>query len=203
MKDKLLALFPEPVFISDINRNISKTELNYLNKIKKSLIKNQGNYTSESKYILNCEELKNIKNDLHACIKKYFEEIIQTRNLITLYITQSWLNITKHKEYHHMHYHPNSYLSGVLYIDANEKCDSIIFHKGRYEEINLVPKNYNIFNSITWEVPVKTGMIILFPSHLRHSVGTKLGKNLRTSLAFNVFLKGKIGSEIESNELFL
>jgi uncharacterized protein (TIGR02466 family) len=203
MKDTLLALFPTPVFISEIDRNFSKEELLFLNKIKKALVKNKGNHTSKFKYILNYEELKDIKNDLHICINKYLEQVMQTKNLITLYITQSWLNITKQKEYHHVHYHPNSYLSGVLYIDANEKFDKIIFHKGRYEEISLISKDYNIFNSITWEVPVKTGTIVLFPSHLKHSVGTKIGKNLRTSLAFNVFLKGQIGSEIEATELFL
>ena len=55
-------------------------------------------------------------------------------------------------------------------------------------------KNFNFFNSESWWLPVKTGQIMLFPSSLSHSVSIKKGTNTRVSLAFNVFIKGGVGS---------
>ena len=47
------------------------------------------------------------------------------------------------------------------------------------------------------------GSVLLFPSHLVHGVDGKKGKNLRISLAFNVFFKGCIGSKDDLTELVL
>jgi hypothetical protein len=46
-------------------------------------------------------------------------------------------------------------------------------------------------------------MIVLFPSYLVHSVKTKDDDSERVSLAFNVYLKGKIGSYHSITELVL
>jgi len=43
----------------------------------------------------------------------------------------------------------------------------------------------------------------LFPSYLYHKVEIKQGTNVRTSLAFNVFVKGTIGSGLTFTELNL
>ena len=58
-------------------------------------------------------------------------------------------------------------------------------------------------NSEAWWFQVKTGDIILFPSSLTHMVENKEGANTRISLAFNVFIKGKIGKKEELIELYL
>lgn len=61
----------------------------------------------------------------------------------------------------------------------------------------------NLWNSTSWWFPVKTGDIIIFPSSLTHAVETKQGDNTRTSLAFNVFIKGTIGNNKSLTELHL
>ena len=43
----------------------------------------------------------------------------------------------------------------------------------------------------------------MFPSSLTHMVETKEGNNTRISLAFNVFIKGKIGNNKQLTELIL
>jgi hypothetical protein len=53
------------------------------------------------------------------------------------YITQSWANYTKKNQYHHTHEHPNSFISGVLYINANEAHDKITMHKKSYQQIKV------------------------------------------------------------------
>ena len=133
----------------------------------------------------------------------YFDKVVCTDNSIVPYITQSWLNYTKTDQFHHMHNHPNSYISGVFYIDVDDKVDKITFHKANYLAIELYKTKYNIFNSNSWRYPVKTGDIILFPSSLEHAVDKKKGTNIRISLSFNVFLKGTIGNKFKKTELVI
>ena len=44
---------------------------------------------------------------------------------------------------------------------------------------------------------------VMFPSELQHMVEQKQGKNLRTSLSFNTFIRGDIGNNGELTELKL
>jgi len=194
-------LFPTPVYISMLNRKLNKKELSFIDKIKSDTYKNEGNTTSNNNYILEEKEFSKLKLDLDLVIQDYFNRIVSPKNNIEPYITQSWLNYTNKNEYHHMHAHPNSLISGVFYINSNDKFDKIKFFKQQYEAIQLETKEWNIWNSKSWWFPVKTGDIILFPSSLTHMVENKQGDNIRISLAFNVFIKGTIGNNKDLTEL--
>ena len=61
----------------------------------------------------------------------------------------------------------------------------------------------NMFNSLTWSYPAEKGKLILFPSTIKHDVSTQQEEGTRISLAFNVWVKGKIGIYTEANELEL
>jgi len=202
MKEPLIQnLFPTPVYISMLNRKLNKKELSFIDKIKSDTYKNEGNTTSNNNYILEEKEFSKLKLDLDLVIQDYFNRIVSPKNNIEPYITQSWLNYTNKNEYHHMHAHPNSLISGVFYINSNDKFDKIKFFKQQYEAIQLETKEWNIWNSKSWWFPVKTGDIILFPSSLTHMVENKQGDNTRISLAFNVFIKGTIGNNKDLTEL--
>jgi uncharacterized protein (TIGR02466 family) len=204
MKEPLIQnLFPTPVYISMLNRKLNKKELSFIDKIKSDTYKNEGNTTSNNNYILKEKEFSKLKLDLDLVIQDYFNRIVSPKNNIEPYITQSWLNYTNENEYHHMHAHPNSLISGVFYINSNDKFDKIKFFKQQYEAIQLEAKEWNIWNSKSWWFPVKTGDIILFPSSLTHMVENKQGDNTRISLAFNVFIKGTIGNNKDLTELIL
>jgi uncharacterized protein (TIGR02466 family) len=200
---KINGIFPTPIYQTNIDRDFTKNELSIVEKYKKNYKRNYGNTTSEDSYILNNKVFKNINKELNIIILDYFDKIINPINKIQPYITQSWLNYTKTNEHHHIHRHPNSLVSGVLYINADEKNDKINFFKEEKETIKLDPKEANHFNSESWWFPVRTGDILLFPSNLQHAVETKQGDNLRISLAFNVFIKGTIGIKDKLTELKL
>ena len=102
-----------------------------------------------------------------------------------------------------MHNHPNSLVSGVVYMKADKNNDTIEFYSNRYNIISPQTKNFNVFNSTKWWFAVDTGQVILFPSSLSHSVSIKKGLNTRISLAFNVFIKGTIGVKKDLTELIL
>jgi hypothetical protein len=204
MKSEISSIFSTPIYFSKLDRKLSTKELLFVEKNKNLFFKNEGNLTSLDNYVLNKKEFKDLKKEIDLRIKDYFNKIIMTSNNVTPYITQSWLNYTETNQYHHKHEHPNSLISGVFYINCNEKFDKINFYKkDNYKTIKLETKEWNLWNSESWWFSVKTGNIILFPSHLTHAVETKQGDNTRTSLAFNVFVKGTLGDNRMLTELFL
>jgi len=197
------SIFPTPIYISKLNRELTNKELSFIDKTKSDCNKNEGNITSNDNYILNNKVFKDLKEDLNLRVQDYFEKVLSTTDAITPYITQSWLNYTETNQYHHKHHHPNSLVSGVFYINCDNKFDKIKFFNTEYKTIKPEVKNWNLWNSESWWFPVKTGDIIIFPSSLTHMVETKEGTNTRISLAFNVFIKGKIGNNEQLTELIL
>ncbi len=203
MEASINSIFPTPIYISKLNRELTNKELSFIDKNKNDCDKNEGNITSNNNYILNEKPFVNLKKELYLKVQDYFDKVISPANNITPYITQSWLNYTETNQYHHKHAHPNSLVSGVFYINCHEKHDKIKFFNDKYSTIKPEVKDYNIWNSETWWFSVKTGDVILFPSSLTHMVETKQGENTRISLAFNVFIKGTVGNNKNLTELHL
>ena len=203
MKSNINGIFPNPIYISKIDRKLTPLELKFVDKHKKDSHKNDGNITSNNNYILNEKTFANIKKELDLRVQDYFDKVVSPANNITPYITQSWLNYTEKNQYHHKHAHPNSLVSGVFYINCHEEHDKIKFFNDNYKTIKLEVKDWNLYNSETWWFPVKTGDVILFPSSLTHMVETKEGDNTRISLAFNVFIKGTVGNNKNLTELII
>jgi hypothetical protein len=194
---ELFGIFPVPIYKNYLNRDLTKNEISFFEIFKEKNYRNIGNYTSLTKYILNNEELKNLKTEVTKMLENYFMSVLGLKEDVAPYITQSWLNWTKEGEHHHKHNHPNSIVSGVFYINADEKKDFISFYNEKddtvynkkNEPVLLNPKIFNVYNTKTINIQVKTGTLLLFPSWLSHSVPAKSGNNLRTSLAFNTFIK--------------
>jgi len=197
------AIFPTPIYQSKLNRDFTEKELLFVNNNKNVVYNNTGNTVSKNNYVLDDKFFKNIKKELNSRVKDYFDKIVSPSNDIKPYITQSWLNYTKNNQYHHKHNHFNSLVSGVLYINSDEKHDKINFYKDSYQSIKPDIKENNLFNSESWWFPVKTGDILLFPSSLLHMVSLKKGHNTRISLAFNTFIKGSVGGNKNLTKLRL
>ena len=199
-------LFPIPIYKTELERNLTNEEINFAVKEKKHCNKNEGNINTKDSYILNRPELRNLKIFLEEHCKNYLHTIICPSDKIELYITQSWLNYTETNQYHHKHEHPNSVVSGTFYFDADEDTDQIMFTSPRGYQLmspTVNKEKFNVWNSETWWLPVKTGELYMFPSSTTHQVVTKKGNNTRISLAFNTFYKGRIGSNRNLTELIL
>jgi len=163
---------------------------------------NQGNTTSQNNYLLFEEPMERVAGFVENCLAEYMKAIHAPKHKVAPYITQSWANYTKPGQYHHKHAHPNSFISGCVYIAA--KGDKIFFYRDGYQQIKLPTENWNPYNSESWWFEVNEGDVILFPSSLTHMV-EQMGEDTeeRISIAFNTFLKGQIGSPDELTELQL
>jgi uncharacterized protein (TIGR02466 family) len=196
-------IFPTPVYMSKLDRDLNKKELSFIDKSKLDFYRNEGNITSNDNYILNQKVFSKLKEDLDLRVQDYFKKVLSTTDAVTPYITQSWLNYTETNQFHHKHAHPNSLVSGVFYVNCHEELDKIKFFNDTYKTIKPEIKDWNLYNSESWWFTVKTGDIILFPSSLTHMVENKEGTNTRISLAFNVFIKGNIGNNKNLTELVI
>lgn len=188
---EVVSLFPTPIGIFEFDRKFTKKEIDFIKGQK--LRTNIGNTTSEENYILNTDTLKNIKKFIEQSVKQYFEKIYSPLQDTSLRITQSWCNYTKPGQYHHKHAHPNSFVSGVFYIQANKETDKIYFYRNDWHQLRTPVKEYNIFNSESWWMEVYTGRMFLFPSQLTHMVEPVEGTDTRISLSFNTFPVGNFG----------
>ena len=203
LQKQIVPIFPIPIYYSNLNRKFTKKENNFFKKIISKNVNNFGNIVSSNNYVFNNKVLKTIKEEINIRLEDYLNKILQPKNNIDLYITQSWINSTTKNQYHHAHAHPNSLISGVLYLDADPKIDRIYFIKDSNPRVSLKTKNYNMFNSTSWFFSVKPGDLLIFPSSTNHYVAQKKENNKRISLSFNTFVKGKLGDNTSLNELFL
>jgi hypothetical protein len=136
-------LFPIPIYRNILTRELSKKENDFVEKTKEDVFKNRGNKFSKDTYILNKPIFKNLKKELNLMVEDYFNKILCTPNSIVPYITQSWINYTENNEYHHEHHHPNSIVSGVVYLNSNGETDEITFCKRENNVIELDYENIN------------------------------------------------------------
>lgn len=187
-------LFPTPVAFW--NFNITDEEKDYVRNLEQR--PNQGNTTSKQNYLLFEEPMERIAGFVENCLAEYMKSVHAPKHKVSPYITQSWANYTKPGQFHHKHAHPNSFISGCVYIAA--KGDKIYFYRDGYQQIKLPAESYNPYNSDSWWFEVNEGDVILFPSSLTHMVETVDGDE-RISIAFNTFLKGTIGSADDLTEL--
>lgn len=201
IEPKVHGLFPTPILFTGLGRKFTDEESLFFIEHSKDTVTNMGNTTSKDNYIFKHDVMKDIHKAALNAVKMYANDVLKMKDTVTPYITQSWLNYTKPGEYHHKHQHPNSFLSGVVYINADPKKDKIYFYKDDYKQIKPDIAEWTWYNSSSWWFEVNTADIVVFPSHLTHMVEQTQSEDTRISLAFNTFLKGAIGNNGELTEL--
>lgn len=199
MSPEIHPLFPTAIFKTSI-RKLTQSEATCL-LAKELKPQSLGNSVSTDSYLLNDPELAELKNLILESIKLYAKEVMSIDS--ELYITNSWLNKTSNEEQHSIHNHTNSILSGCYYISVEDSQPCISFNRLTPPFLlNYVPKEFNRFNSLEWNLPLENNSLILFPSTCYHYVKPNKSSNERVSIAFNTFVKGKIGQE-NGSELIL
>jgi uncharacterized protein (TIGR02466 family) len=188
-------LFPTPVLFARFHREWTDDEKKFFGETAKGTTQNTGNLTSADRYVLDHPAMKEIRDYYQFYINYYMQHVYAPKYPVEAYITQSWMNYTKTGQFHHKHAHPNSWLSGCIYISTEREKDRITFYNDKYNRINIPTENFNTYNSESWWFSVGTGDIVIFPSYLTHMVEQTTSSDTRVSIAINTFLKGYIGDE--------
>tara|TARA_B000000532_G_scaffold137679_1_gene110508 strand:- start:2443 stop:3036 length:594 start_codon:yes stop_codon:yes gene_type:complete len=183
-------IFPTKIYSDFLDRRITDEELGEVIKLGEETHNNFGNLISDNQNILDNEKFIDIKNFIQSSLNEYIQKNIQPKNEVSIYITQSWLNYSRTNEFHHLHYHKNSYLSGVFYFNTVEN-DKIMLVDSQPKYCLEIESEYSIDH---WNFPVKHGQLVLFPSFLYHKVEKNSGEETRVSLSFNTFINGDINN---------
>jgi uncharacterized protein (TIGR02466 family) len=196
----LHGLFAQPVGFFDLGRELTEEEKFFLMELEQRA--NMGNRTSVNNFVLKSPVMTSLRSWMEDSVAEYFKATTNPKHDVTLRLTQSWVNYSEPGQYHHKHAHPNSFVSGVFYIQTNPN-DKIFFYRDGYSQIKFPPAEWNSWNSESWWFEALNGRLILFPSSLTHMVPTVEGEDVRVSLSFNTFPAGTVGEEMDLTGLKL
>ena len=195
-------LFPTPIGFFDLDRDFTELEKKFIDKQETRT--NMGNTTSIDNYVLKNKNLSGLRQFFDDSLQAYLRATYNPKQDIKLRITQSWINYTAPGQFHHKHAHPNSFISGVFYIQTDPTKDRIFFYKDAYQQFKFEITEWNQYNSESWWFEAPPKRLILFPSSLTHMVETTLkDSETRISLSFNTFPQGLLGINQDLTELVL
>lgn len=105
-------------------------------------------------------------------------------------ITSMWSIINKKDSFNERHHHGNSALSAAYYVNADQNSGDIVFYDPRHAFIFSHPESskLNDLNAQTKSISPKSGLLVLFPSYLDHSVKPSKSMKDRIVISFNVSL---------------
>jgi hypothetical protein len=84
--------------------------------------------------------------------------------------------------------------SGIFYIDTRENSGDISFESHENKRFQIIPTEFNIYNSMSFTFTPQNKMILFFESQLFHKIFKNRSDIIRYSIAFNIIPVGKIGS---------
>lgn len=193
-------LFPTAIATSTLDRPFTSLESRvwesanyYDNHTDHQTSPNGVSYTIESS-ILERPELANIKSWILEQVTAYVNEY-KLSDTIELEIARSWIVRSKPGDFGRMHTHPNSLISGVLYLAADPTSGNLILQDSRTSKLGGMEFNYadmNQLNSCNVSIPPKPGNLVMFPGYLAHEVAHNRSWITRYSLAFDVWFRGSI-----------
>jgi uncharacterized protein (TIGR02466 family) len=124
------------------------------------------------------------------CINGAAESVLEHLKIghETFMITGCWANVSAPGAGHHVHNHPNNYLSGVYYVRTHQGANTINFHDPRPQTAVIRPPITELTAENTEQVVVgvKDGMLLMFPAWLQHSVDPNRSNRVRISIGFNI-----------------
>ena len=143
--------------------------------------------------LLDAPLFSEVKKECEHLAKAYVD--VQGHQVDEVKIASSWGNTLRRDEPIHVHMHPNSYVSGVLYLTGGSMLS---FHQPLITEDLFTFRPLIVWdekNPHTWQVMSVTpepGALFLFPSKLKHHVDSN-ETDFRYSIAFNTLPTGSIG----------
>jgi uncharacterized protein (TIGR02466 family) len=196
-------LFAEPIFRVDLGRTVSEEQIAYIRSLK--MVPNESNLITENTYIFELPQLASIKNAVQDLLDVYAREVMAIPQ--RLYVTQSWALLNKPNVGMHAHSHSNSIISGSLYFcELPNPPSRMVFTRHKtYQQLDLQPTAGvpSIYNSPSSGITPRSNEVLLFSSELTHMVEPNPAGQPRWSIAFNTFVRGRLGGYRNISELVL
>tara|TARA_R110000824_G_scaffold32681_1_gene105356 strand:- start:8 stop:613 length:606 start_codon:yes stop_codon:yes gene_type:complete len=192
---KIINLKAIPIAYESNVYSLNKKELNVIKKTKYRPPK-QGHYLSETISLLGNKTLAPLKKFITEKAEEYTRNVLEIKDQI--YLTQSWSTINPINAFHQVHSHPNTFISLVYYAQCISGNFQFHLDTSSIREcfnFEYTINKFNIYNSSSWDIPVKTGDIVLFPGHINHMSLPNQSSTPRILVGANFFIKGTLGSK--------
>ncbi len=141
---------------------------------------------------------------LKTCVNKSVGDYLASQSIDydLNWSLQGWANINRKGDYHNLHNHPHSYLSGTYYVAVppqqampSQRTDlnpgAISFFDPRAQANMSAIKGDDQIDPEYRVLPV-AGTILLWPSFVDHWVHPNTSDELRISISFNVLLSNTV-----------
>ena len=198
-KYELLPLFHTPLYMTKVD--ITDKEIRFiLNSEYEDMKEGALGKISKNKYILGKKSLNLLKKQLDKHITLYTRTILKVDPKINFCLENSWIIKHDPKDYAQVHFHSNTFLSGVMYVQVPPNSGDIIFndrraHNGLLSPIVKIPySELNIHNAKQWSIKPEKNLLLIFPASLQHWVSVNKTEESRYGIAFNYGIKGTVGS---------
>lgn len=185
--------FPSVVFAGineDINREFLKIQIARMREIGSPSENTDLEWRSEklNDFSKLDVEPKLMWASVQSELDKAIEYCSKGIGLSGLKLQNLWLNVNGKGVGHTSHNHPGSILSGMFYLDVPEENMGDVQFTRDDEAKYYLPDNLDRFNNITTLLatykPV-TGLMLIFPSWVKHTTTVNTSDKQRIALSFN------------------
>jgi uncharacterized protein (TIGR02466 family) len=190
-------LFPTPMWTVQVTGIDNEEIKNYCYTIKSKSDgvnrSNVGGWHSDPYQIVKPypNSFKELLVDTSEFVNKYCSQLTGFEDLV---LGNYWFNVNQPNTYNQSHDHYGSILSAVYYVEAEgENVGNFEVHRGDAAEYYLkkpdISAGNHWFSFVNYICKPYTGMLLIIPSWVKHSVGINKTDGDRISLAMNFGFK--------------
>jgi uncharacterized protein (TIGR02466 family) len=197
--EPVVLAFPTPIFrhcwpeaeATPVNEALKAAILARREQDGGTSLSNVGGWQSEPDFLdWPVPELESLRQWIHQAFGAIMGRELGTAEFKSRYVVTGWANINEYGDYNRTHIHPNHHWSGVYYVDVG-KPDQSVGPNGAIEFLDPRPA-IGVFDfpgvtaTGTWTLLPESGLMLMFPSWLRHAVLPYYGESSRITIAFNI-----------------
>ena len=197
------SVLPQTFYNFECNKDLIDNVLSLIKKEKYVKVDPKKNLSSHSlnSTLHKQKEYAELIDWIYKCINELKEDLKLQCERFT--ITQCWSNCAEFGQKHPEHLHPNSFLSGILYLNNSDAKtlfagENMWNYFKRTDRVMKISPEFNQELTLIHYEDCVAGKLILFPSNVIHMVKPNNSSNLypvpnRYTISFNAFPSGKIG----------
>jgi len=182
---QLLALFPTPVLL--IDNFISDNErLDLINHIKTLDYHLHGSLSINSRSTFRGDNECALSEEIANRIQEQIDNFLEILGISSAKLDNSWVNVQGKGSQLLTHMHPNSKVSGSLYLNVDENSSKLYFYNPNPHNKFQYHVDETHFNYDFIYIKPKNCQLVLFPSWLEHGSNGEINNTEdRTVISFN------------------
>ena len=183
---RLNDLFPTPVLVADIDKNIADDVESAVVSRQDKLVRHKDQNSDFHEK----EKLFDLKNEL-APLYNFFVQGLNAfveqsgTKAVESHFTYWFQDYRNDGDHHGKHNHGTDGVSGIYWVRASGNAGQTVFYNPNVIMEYVHPTQQTKYNSTELGFAPRKGCLLLFPSYVNHSVLSSPKEAVRTTIAFN------------------